>query len=128
MKTSRGSTGEGYIERAQWLKAMAHPERLRILDALRREEACVCHLEALLGRPQPYVSQQLRVLRESGIVRTRRVGTNVFYYIADARARHVLDEVLGPVTLDAAPSRFPSCRCPKCQGHETFSLDFRLQA
>jgi len=36
------------------LKVLAHPERLRILDVLRHEPECVCHLEALLGKPQPY--------------------------------------------------------------------------
>ena len=41
------------------LKLLAHPERLRILDAIRRDSECVCHLEALLDKPQPYVSQSL---------------------------------------------------------------------
>lgn len=51
---------------------LAHPARLRILDLLRRGEAGVCHLQAALGVPQPYVSQQLRVLGEAGLVSQRR--------------------------------------------------------
>ncbi len=104
-----------FMKKARWFKALAHPERLRILDALRRDEACVCHLENLLGRPQPYISQQLRVLREAGIVGARRQGANVFYYITDDQALRVLDTVLGPAEESSMSPRTFSCRCPKCQ-------------
>ena len=57
-----------YDELSARLKLLAHPERLRILDAVRRGRECVCHLEVLLGKPQPYVSQQLRLLRDAGII------------------------------------------------------------
>jgi len=118
---------ETWKHRARWLKAMAHPERLRILDALRREESCVCHLETLLNRPQPYVSQQLRVLRETGIVRSHRVGTHVFYFLADPKAFDVLKATLGPIRENEVVFRFPGCRCPKCQ-EETGALEeFRLR-
>ena len=60
------------------LKLLAHPERLRILDAIRRDSECVCHLEALLGKPQPYVSQQLRLLRDAGVIVDEKQGQNVF--------------------------------------------------
>ena len=56
------------------LKLLAHPERLRILDVLRRDAECVCHLEALLGKPQPYVSQQLRFLRQAGLIVDEKEG------------------------------------------------------
>lgn len=56
------------------LKLLAHPERLRILDAVRRDSECVCHLEALLGKPQPYVSQQLRLLRDAGVIIDEKQG------------------------------------------------------
>lgn len=59
--------------------------RLRILDLLRRGEAGVCHLQAALGVPQPYVSQQSRVLREAGLVSQRREGLYIYYRLADAR-------------------------------------------
>ncbi|MEZ4621446.1 MAG: ArsR family transcriptional regulator [Caldilineaceae bacterium] len=52
-----------YQQLSTQLKLLAHPERLRILDLLRREPVCVCHLEALLDKPQPYISQQLRAAR-----------------------------------------------------------------
>ncbi|RME47127.1 MAG: ArsR family transcriptional regulator, partial [Caldilineae bacterium] len=40
-----------YRHLANKIKLLAHPERLRILDAIRREPECVCHLTALLGKP-----------------------------------------------------------------------------
>ena len=57
-----------YKQTAELFRILSHRARLRILDELRRGEACVCHLQAALERPQVYVSQQLRVLREAGVI------------------------------------------------------------
>jgi ArsR family transcriptional regulator len=100
------------------LKVLAHPERLRILDVLRREPECVCHLEALLGKPQPYVSQQLRLLRDAGVICDEKQGQNVFYRVCDAEVRAWLDVVLGPVEMVARNlgqhEPVSACACPKC--------------
>lgn len=100
------------------LKVLAHGERLRILDVLRREPECVCHLEALLDKPQPYVSQQLRLLRDAGVIRDEKVGQNVFYRVCDTEVLAWLDAVLGPVEALAAAysshQRLKRCNCPKC--------------
>ena len=66
-----------YKQLANRMKLLSYPERLRILDVLRQDTECVCHLEALLDKPQPYVSQQLRVLREAGIIQDEKHGHNV---------------------------------------------------
>lgn len=98
------------------LKLLAHPERLRILDALRREPECVCHLEALLSKPQPYISQQLRLLREAGVIADEKQGQNVFYSICDTEIMAWLEAVLGPPageTFRHAP--VATCNCPKCE-------------
>jgi ArsR family transcriptional regulator len=100
------------------LKVLAHPERLRMLDVLRREPECVCHLEALLAKPQPYVSQQLRLMREAGIIADEKQGQNVFYRLADDEVRRWLDVVLGPPVDEYAAieghKKVISCSCPKC--------------
>jgi len=49
---------DSYRQAAQLYHLLSHPARLHILDELRRNEACVCHLQAVMGRPQAYVSQQ----------------------------------------------------------------------
>jgi DNA-binding transcriptional ArsR family regulator len=66
---------------APLFKALAHPKRLALLEALRDGERCVCELEQALKLRQAYVSQQLTVLREAGLVCYRKDGWNVFYRI-----------------------------------------------
>lgn len=100
-----------YEEAADFFQLLSHPARLQILDELRRADACVCHLEAVLKRPQAYVSQQVAVLREAGVVEGERDGLNVFYHISDPRVGPLLEELLGPVK---PPRCLPGCACPKC--------------
>ena len=104
--------GNPHQRAARLFHLLSHPARLRILDELRREEACVCHLQAVLRRPQAYVSQQLRVLREAEMVADRKDGLLVFYRLANRRIERLLNEVLGPAER---PTRSPSCPCPRCQ-------------
>jgi DNA-binding transcriptional ArsR family regulator len=109
------------------LKLLAHPERLRILDVLRREAECVCHLEALLGKPQPYVSQQLRFLRQAGLIVDEKEGQNVYYRLVDPEVMRWLDQVLGPATGEdpalTAHKQVIACPCPKCsEGAITLEL------
>jgi DNA-binding transcriptional ArsR family regulator len=105
-----------YQQAAQFYGLLSHPARLQILDELRRDEACVCHLQALLKRPQAYVSQQLRVLREAGIVTDRKDGQLVYYRLDDPRVEQLVEYVLGPVE-GSTPS--PNCPCPKCTSETT---------
>jgi len=108
-----------YAVLSERLKLLAHPERLRILDVLRRDAECVCHLEALLGKPQPYISQQLRYLRQAGLIMDEKQGQNVFYRLVDAEIVSWLDCVLGPIIGEhpamTAHKRLISCVCPKCE-------------
>ena len=101
-----------YQQAAKLFHLLSHPARLRILDELRRAEACVCHLQTVLKRPQAYVSQQLRVLREAGMVADRKDGLLVYYRLADRQVERLLEEMLGPADQ---PTRSPACPCPRCQ-------------
>lgn len=71
-----------YEDQARLFKALAHPVRLQILHILANESGCVCDLVQQTGCRQPYVSQQLIVLREAGLVVARREGLNVRYCLA----------------------------------------------
>jgi ArsR family transcriptional regulator len=100
-------------ELADLLKAMAHPTRLQILNILRRGEICVCHIENALGKRQAYISQQLMVLRDAGVVESRRDGLQVYYRIVDPRVSPLLDASLGE--MDSAEFMpLPDCSCPAC--------------
>ena len=63
----------------QIFKALADPTRLRILNLLLQEGACVCELGAVLDLSQPLISRHLAYLRNGGLVRDHREGTRVRY-------------------------------------------------
>jgi DNA-binding transcriptional ArsR family regulator len=68
-----------FKSQAQVFKALAHPGRLLMLDALSRGERCVCDLAALVGSEMPTVSRHLSVLKNAGIVDDDKRGAQVFY-------------------------------------------------
>jgi DNA-binding transcriptional ArsR family regulator len=68
-------------------RVLGDPTRVRILDALSRTELCVGDLAAQLGLTESAVSHQLRLLRSTRIVRTRRDGRLIYYALDD---KHVL--------------------------------------
>ena len=95
-------------------KALSHPARLQIMDMLRRGEQCVCHIETALGKRQAYVSQQLMILRDAGLVESRKDGLRVYYRIDSPKALAILKATLGEVT-NAPPLRLMDCPCPQCE-------------
>ncbi len=68
-----------YDFRAQVLKAMAHPARLQIIDALAEGEKCVCELQELIGSALPTVSRHLTRMKSAGIIAGRRDGNSIYY-------------------------------------------------
>jgi len=109
-------------ELAGLYKAMAHPVRLYLLQLLSQEEACVCHLTCLLRRPQPYISQQLGILRAANLVVDRREGQVVYYAVTDPTVVELItvgQRFLGQEALIAEMSvvphyPLPGCTCPRC--------------
>ena len=87
--------------KAEFFRALAHPIRIRILEALAERDHSVQELQEALQLEQPIVSQQLAVLRGKNIVSPRKVGTTVRYALADplitrllAVARQIFDNHL----------------------------------
>jgi ArsR family transcriptional regulator len=70
---------EFYEARANIAKALAHPSRLLVLDALQEKECCVCELTELVGADQSTVSKHLAILKQAGMVYTRKEGSMIFY-------------------------------------------------
>jgi DNA-binding transcriptional ArsR family regulator len=100
-----------YETKSDIFQMLSHPVRLQILDELRRREACVCHLQAVTGRPQAYISQQLRILREAGLVMDEKDGQNVYYHLRDKTVRELLKETMGE---PGKPVPLQNCNCPFC--------------
>lgn len=68
-----------YEMKARIIKALAHPSRLMMIDALSEGEKCVCELRDLVGADLSTVSKHLSVLKNAGIVADRKEGQQVFY-------------------------------------------------
>jgi DNA-binding transcriptional ArsR family regulator len=84
------TTPAGYRRRAEWLRALAHPVRLRMLVGLRRCECNVSRLWQELGISQPLASQHLLRLRRAGLVAGERRGRETCYRLADPRLSRLL--------------------------------------
>ncbi|MCR6498954.1 sulfite-sensing transcriptional repressor BigR [Shinella sp. CPCC 101442] len=82
-------------EVAGLLKTLAHPARLMLVCSLVDREYAVSALEEALGLHQPNLSQQLNVLREAGIVETRREGKQIFYRLTGEKAARLVEALHG---------------------------------
>jgi ArsR family transcriptional regulator len=77
--------------KSEFFKALAHPLRIRILEALRDSEKNVTELQNILATDQSSVSQQLAVLRSKNLIIARKNGTNVYYNVRDPLIFELLD-------------------------------------
>jgi len=77
--------------KAQFFRALAHPVRIKILEILVRGDRSVQELQKALKLDQPVVSQQLAVLRNRGIVTSRKQGLSVRYELRDPGVGQLLD-------------------------------------
>ena len=102
------------------LSLIGQPARIQILLVLGVQEACVCHLEALLGMRQASISQHLMVLRKAGLVSSHRDGRNIFYQLTHPEVVGVLQKAAqltgnSLAALNALSVRpVPGCPCPQC--------------
>jgi DNA-binding transcriptional ArsR family regulator len=90
------ATPGGYQAGASLLRALASPVRLAIVDALGAGERCVHELMDRALLPQTQVSQHLRLLKDAGIVTSRRRGREVVYSLADRNAAEIARAALAP--------------------------------
>lgn len=76
--------------KADLMKALAHPTRIKILEFLREGEKCVCEIIPKLGLEQSNVSQHLALMRERGILSHERDGMKVMYSVKDPAVFDIL--------------------------------------
>ncbi len=82
---------EMIFDLADFYKIFGDTTRVKILYALDKSELCVCDISALLGMSVSAVSHQLRALRESDLVRTKRDGKVIYYSLADEHVKSILE-------------------------------------
>ncbi|KZT15950.1 transcriptional regulator [Acidovorax sp. GW101-3H11] len=93
------------------MKVLSNPDRLLLLCQLSQGEKRVGELEELVGISQPTLSQQLGVLREEGLVNTRREGKNIYYQIASPQALAVMNVLFEQF---CGPAQGPAEEDQKC--------------
>ncbi len=83
---------EKLYDLSELFKVFGDSTRIRILFVLFEAEVCVCDLAAALGMTQSAVSHQLRILKQSKLVKSRREGKSVIYSLADSHVRTIIDQ------------------------------------
>lgn len=79
------------VRAADVLKAVAHPLRLQIVEVLASGELSVGEIVEALGEKQAITSQQLNLMKDKGVLASRRDGARVYYRIANPNVVRVLD-------------------------------------
>jgi ArsR family transcriptional regulator len=104
------------------LKVLGSPFRIELLFEIGRGEACVCHLVAVFKKRQAFISQHLMVLRDAGILKTRRDKKYIYYSVSDMDIFSILEKTAGlfgdgqePAFQIQKLSSASKCNCPKCE-------------
>ena len=81
----------------QILKAIAHPIRIQIVNILLREECRVGELVKTLGTKQSLTSQQLSIMKYSGLLKSRRDGNVVYYFLANDSIKRIVEKIISEI-------------------------------
>jgi ArsR family transcriptional regulator len=115
--TNGGGGGRQPIDvaRAEFLRVLGHPVRVRILELLRDGERSVGELQSELSLDSSGTSQHLGVLRRQGVLETRKEGTSVFYRVRDPRTFQLLESARQIVSssLEAAQALLSELATPQ---------------
>lgn len=79
-----------YQRKAEFLKALGHPLRIRALELMVEGEKSVGEMIVITGAEPSHLSQQLGILRAAGVLVSRREGSTVYYTVRDPRIFHLL--------------------------------------
>lgn len=86
------------IDTAEFFKVLGDATRMKILSALFQEEMCVCDIANLLNMTQSAISHQLRVLKQTRLVKYRKEGKVVYYSLEDEHVKHIVDEAISHIS------------------------------
>lgn len=70
-----------FEKKAEILKAISHPTRLKILELLKERKRCVCEIYPALKQEQPNISRHLNLMKRAGILDSRKEGLHITYWI-----------------------------------------------
>ena len=89
---------ENLYQLADLFKVFGDPTRLRILYTLSEGELCVCDIADSLSMTQSAISHQLRILKQSRLVKFRREGKTIFYSLLDEHVHSILSQGMEHIT------------------------------
>ncbi|MBV8054292.1 MAG: winged helix-turn-helix transcriptional regulator [Deltaproteobacteria bacterium] len=95
-----GFTSQSFERAVRLLRAIGDEGRLRLMEILTREEACVGDIAQTLGERVSTISERLRRLRDAGLVVRRRKGKHKFYSVADSHITEMVLNTLSHATED----------------------------
>ena len=86
-------------------------------------------MEAILKQRQAYISQQLMVLRDAGLLKDRRDGLNIYYRVTRPEIYSVLDATRKMTGMPTAKLKLTSiaCSCPNCKEHQSHSVNLPIE-
>ncbi len=76
---------------ANFFKALSNPVRLKILNAIKDQNSCVCDLVKVVGETQPQVSRHLSALKNAGILTAEKTGTRICHRIKSKEVYRLLE-------------------------------------
>jgi ArsR family transcriptional regulator len=79
--------------KAEILKALAQPTRLRILECLRNGEKCICEIIPAINGEQSNISRHISLMQKSHLVTTRKDGVKVMVKVKDPKVFEILDSI-----------------------------------
>ena len=79
--------------KAEVLKALAQPTRLKILECLREGEKCICEIVPAINGEQSNISRHISLLQKSHLISTRKDGVRLMVRVRDSRLFEILDQV-----------------------------------
>ena len=79
--------------KAEILKALAQPTRLKILQLLRNEEKCICEIVPAINGEQSNISRHISLMQKSNLVTTRKDGVKVMVKVKDPKIFDILDSI-----------------------------------
>lgn len=96
--------GNQHRFKAKIFNALSDPVRLEILEYLRAGEKCVCEIIPHVGLIQPVVSRHLKILKDCGLVKHKKIGNRRLYSLTEPKILDIVDN-LTPELIDALSKR-----------------------
>ena len=88
------ATDEKIADVSDLFRVLGDSTRIKILWALDNNELCVCDIASLIGMTKSAVSHQLRVLKDNALVKNRREGKIIYYFLADTHVQDIFEKAV----------------------------------